>query len=125
MPGWEAEPGEYPVYAETDYAFTVSRGCFCPDAGVPIRVTVVDGEVVEAVYVGGGGRAGVEPGQTALGSGPPPLAELVERANDPDVALVEVTWPEGQDWPTEIFLDLDERAMDEEQRWVISDVEPS
>lgn len=50
-----AEPtvGTYPDFAPEDYAYTLVVSCFCPDAGTPVRVTVVDGEAVEAVYARG------------------------------------------------------------------------
>ena len=41
----------------TSYEFRYSRICFCTaEASGPFKVTVVDGAVKSAVYLGGGGR---------------------------------------------------------------------
>ncbi len=36
--------GTYPDFEPTDYEYTLLVSCYCPDAGVPIRVTVSDGK---------------------------------------------------------------------------------
>ena len=52
-------------FGPTDYAFTLQVSCFCPYAAVPVRVTVEDDRVVEAVFEKGGGRGGAKAGDPA------------------------------------------------------------
>ena len=35
---------------------------------------------------------------------------------------MDVTWPEGGDYPTEVYIDRDERMADEEIGYTLSDV---
>ena len=38
--------------------------------------------------------------------------------------MVKVEWPEGQDYPSSVFVDQDERMADEEIGYDVSDVVP-
>ena len=112
-------------FGPTDYAFTLQVSCFCPYAAVPVRVTVEDDRVVEAVFEKGGGRGGAKAGDPA-----PEFFELTiddiiaeaEAAEEAGAARVDVTWPEGGDYPTEVYIDRDERMADEEIGYTLSDV---
>jgi hypothetical protein len=119
-----AEPtvGTYPAFPYDDYTFTVSVGCFCPDAGQPIRITVVDGEATSAEWVKDKGHS----------DGPVPdywakltLATVIDATNDTSADEVDVTWPSGQDYPDSVRVDPDKMAIDEEVGYDVTDVVPS
>ncbi|MCL8024944.1 DUF6174 domain-containing protein [Nocardioides bruguierae] len=120
-----AEPtvGTYPGFGPTSYSYTLVVGCFCPDGGSPVRVTVVDDEVVSAVYLRGGGRGGVEKGQEAPAYRWVSLDDVIDAANDTEADQVVVDWPDGQDFPSAVAVDTDERMADEEISYQVRDVE--
>lgn len=118
------EPTEDPDgYGPTDYSYTLTLTCYCPDAGVPIRVTVADDEVVSAVYARSGGRGGAEAGQDVPLARVVTLDEVIAAASTPDAHRIEVDWPEGQDHPDSVSVDLSERVVDEEIGYLVADVE--
>jgi len=115
----EPTVGTYPAYPHDDYAFTVVVGCFCPDAGTPIRITVSDGVATTAEWVrpdGHGGRAVPDywAGLT--------MADVIDLANETDAYQVTVEWPEGQDHPDSVWVDRDQHMADEELGYTVSDV---
>lgn len=109
--------GTYPAFAHDDYTFTVVVACFCPDAGDPIRITVVGGEATEAAWVTG--HAGEEVPDYWAGL---TLADVIDAANDTDAATVTVEWPSGQEYPDSVWVDQDERMVDEELGYTIRNV---
>jgi hypothetical protein len=117
-----AEPtvGTYPDFEPDDYAYTLVVSCFCPDAGTPVRVTVVAGEAVEAVYAEDG--RGVKAGDQAPEFRRVTIDEVIEAANDTEAAMVKVKWPEGQDYPGSVYVDKDKLMADEEMGYLVSDV---
>lgn len=121
-PAPTAEPttGTYPAFAPADYAYTLSVSCFCVDAGAPVRITVVDGEVTDAVYTKDG--RGVDEGTQAPDYRRLTIEEIIAAANDTEAASVEVEWPQGQDYPSSVYVDQDEQMMDEEIGYAVSDV---
>lgn len=114
--------GTYPAYPETDYDFTVAVSCFCADAGVPIRVEVRDGKAVAASFVKKG--RGHAKGDPAPDYRRISLADIIDAANDTEAATVTVDWPEGQAYPSSVYVDQDEMMADEEIGYDVSDVEP-
>lgn len=112
--------GTYPDFAPEDYSYTLVVSCFCPDAGIPVRVTVVDGAAVEAVYAQRG--RGVKKGDPAPDYRRVTIDEVIEAANDTEAETVDVTWPDGQDYPTSVFVDQDKLMADEEVGYSVSDV---
>jgi hypothetical protein len=119
-PTEEPTVGSYPDFEPEDYAFTLVVSCFCPDAGTPVRVTVVDGEAVEAVYAQNG-RA-VKKGDPAPEFRWLTIDEVIEAANDTGADMVKVKWPEGQDYPGSVYVDQDRLTVDEEIGYLVSDV---
>ena len=106
-----------PGSAATDYAYTLRVNCFCPGAGAPIRVTVRDGEVADAVHTRRGGE--VEEWQRLT------IADIVEEAEEAradGAAQVDVQWPEGQDHPDSVYIDQDRNTIDDEIGYEISNV---
>lgn len=114
--------GSYPAFEAESYAYTLHVSCFCPDAGVPVRVTVTNGEVVDAVYgeKGPGHRAGdAAPDHRQL-----TINEIIDELNAAtDAETVRVVWPDEQDYPSEVSIDQSSRIADEEIGYLISDVE--
>ncbi|TIC84201.1 DUF6174 domain-containing protein [Nocardioides sp. GY 10127] len=123
-PSASASPtvGTYPAFGPKTYAYTLVVSCFCVDGGVPVRVTVEDGEVVSAVYLRGGGRGGVQKGDDAPDYRRLTLDDVIDAANDTDADRVDVVWPDGQDHPSSVAVDPDSRAVDEEVAYTVRDV---
>jgi hypothetical protein len=94
--------------------------CFCPDANTPMRITVVDDEVTEAVYTRGG--RGVTDGEPVPRARWTTIDDVIAAANDTDAERVEVDWPEGQDHPTSVTVDTSTRIADEGIGYALSDV---
>ena len=114
--------GSYPSFAPTDYRFTLRVTCFCPDAGVPVRVTVLDGEVSSAVY--DQRSAGFDRGEAAPDYRALTINQVIDELNAAvDAESVRVEWPEGQDYPSMVSIDRSARIADEEIGYRISDVE--
>lgn len=112
--------GTYPDFAPDDYAYTLAVTCFCADMGAPVRITVVDGAVTDATYTKDG--RGVRRGTQAPDYRRLTIDDVIEAANDTGAARVDVEWPEGQDHPTSVYVDTDERMADEEIGYALSDV---
>lgn len=113
----------WPAYGVEDYTYTLRVRCFCPDAGVPITVTVTDGKAVDAVLAtkGSGRPAGASAPEWARVT----INDVIEAANDTKADTIEVRWPAGQDYPTSVWVDRDTNAIDEEIGYTIRDVDPA
>ncbi|MGZ4454942.1 MAG: DUF6174 domain-containing protein [Nocardioides sp.] len=114
--------GTYPSFAPTDYAYTLSVSCFCADMGQPIRVTVAGGRVVKAVWLGDGRGPGQRAGDPAPRYRWITIDDVIDAANDTHADRVQVTWPAGQDWPSEVQVDPSRETADEEVGYSVSDV---
>ena len=120
-----AEPtvGTYPPYGPESYTYHLSVSCFCLGAGVPIKVTVEDGVVVNAVYLADdNGRSAVKKGDPADKTYWLTINDIIDAANNTQAASVEVDWPEGQDYPSSVYVDEDEQLIDEEVGYMLSNV---
>lgn len=122
IPTAEPTVGTYPSYEPEDYSYTLGVSCFCADAGAPIRVTVVDGEVTNAIYTGDG--RGTKEGDRADDFRWITINDVIDAANDTEAASVKVKWPDGQDYPSSVYVDQDELMVDEEVGYEITDVAP-
>ncbi|WP_028653362.1 DUF6174 domain-containing protein [Nocardioides halotolerans] len=129
-PSPTAEPtvGTYPEFGPTDYTFELTVTCFCIGGGAPVVVTVADGEVEAAVYGagGGGGRdGGIVEGAPAEQTFWMTINDVIEKANDTEAARVDVDWPDGQDYPSSVYVDGSEEIADDETGYTIANVEVS
>ncbi len=114
--------GSYPAFEAEDYAYTLEVSCFCPDAGVPIRVTVQDGETSNAVY--GQKGAAFQEGDAAPEYWELSINDIIEELNAAtDAEDVQVEWPDGQDYPTSVSIDQSSQIADEEIGYTISNVD--
>jgi hypothetical protein len=114
--------GTYPDFEPTDYDYTLLVSCYCPDAGVPIRVTVTDGNAAEAVYAQKG--SGFAKGDPVPDFRAKSINDVITEVNAATEAeSVTVEWPEGQDYPHKVYIDESSRIADEEIGYTISDVE--
>lgn len=122
------EPSEsgYPDFEPASYTYTLAVSCFCPDAGTPIAVTVVDNEVTQAVLAADGtGRGGGEKGDRAADYLWLTIDDIIDEARSAeagDAASVQVTWPEGQDYPSSVYIDRSKKMVDEEIGYTIAAV---
>jgi hypothetical protein len=114
--------GTYPSYPIDNYAYTLTVSCFCANAGEPIRVTVRNGKVVSTKWVkrGRGHKAGQPTGMTM-----PTINKIIDAINNRKVAQVDVTWPEGQEYPSAAYIDGSEQIADDEIGYTLSDVIPT
>lgn len=113
-------------FAPHDYDYTLTTACFCAYGGVPVRVSVRADSVVGAVFARGGGRGGAVRGEDAPEALALTVEDLLARAEEARAQgahEVRVRWPDGAAAPTEITIDRDERMVDEELGWTISDVD--
>lgn len=115
--GSEGSTTAWPDFAPTSYVYRLEVLCFCPLVG-PLRVTVEDGEVTSAIILGGEKKGEEAPDFARL-----TINDVIARANDPQVAEAEVTWPAGQAHPTTVAIDQIERATDDEVTYTIRDVQ--
>ena len=112
--------GTYPSFEPEDYTFQLIVSCFCVGAGVPIEVTVVDAQVVDAIYLGGG--RGSQAGEPADEYHWLTINDIIDAANETDAAQVTVDWPADQDHPSSVWVDQDLNTVDEEIGYEVSNV---
>lgn len=120
------DPPDDGGFAPSDYDFTLTTSCFCAYGGVPVRVSVRGDSVTTAVFARSGGRGGAVRGEAAPESLVLTIEDVLaraEEARDQGAAEVRVEWPDGSDHPTEVWIDRDERMVDEELGWTISRVD--
>jgi hypothetical protein len=115
--------GSYPEFAPADYSYLLTVSCFCAFAGSPVEVTVADAEVVGAVYTQDGtGRGEVHAGDPADKSYWLTINDVIAKANDTSADKVTVDWPDGQDYPSSVYVDPHKTMADEEIGYTIADV---
>jgi hypothetical protein len=120
--------GDYPAYPHADYTYDLEVLCFCPIGGQPIRVTVSDDKVTDAVFTTK--SPGIEKGGEAKEEWLRlTIDDVLREAADPAYDEVEVEWPEmgagGADHPDQVAIDRMSNAIDDEVTYVISNVQPS
>ncbi|CAN5316926.1 MAG: DUF6174 domain-containing protein [Nocardioides sp.] len=108
--------GSYPAFDEPNYSFTVAASCFCAGRG-PVRITVVAGEVADAVMVHPKRDGEVVPDYRLV-----TIDDVIDAANDTSAASVDVDWPTDQAWPDSVYVDPDLMAVDEEIGYTITEV---
>lgn len=113
-PAAEPTVGTYPPFEADDYAYTLHVQCFCLGSEDGIRVTVRNGEVVDARL--GDQAVQAEPFRRLT------INDVIDAANDTDAAQVDVRWPAGQDYPRSVWIDRSKRIADEEIGYQITDV---
>ena len=113
----------WPAYQPDDYTFTLRVTCYCPDAGAPVTVTVADGKVTDAVFARQGWGHPV--GAPAPKWMQVTINDVIDAANDKRADSVTVRWPDGQDYPNSVWVDLDKNMADEERGYTIRNVELS
>ncbi len=101
----------------TDYAFDVSRVCYCQFRG-DVRVTVKDGVITGVTELASEVARDPDTFRTIDG-----LFDLVQDAYDRDAHEVQVDFDPDRGYPTRIWIDYVEMMMDEEMGFtLLSDV---
>ena len=114
-----ADDRGYPDFEPADYVYRLEVLCYCPQIGA-VRIEVKDGKVVSATSVGDG--RGVTKGAQAPDFARLTINDIIAIANDPTVDEVEVTWPDGQDYPSVVDVDRLANAVDDEVTYTIKAV---
>ncbi len=113
-------------FGPTDYDYTLVASCYCAYAAVPVRVSVREDRVVSAVFAADGhGRHAVTEGEDApefLRLSIEDVIAQVEEAEAAGAHEVTVDWPETSDHPLSVWIDREERMVDEEIGYTLSDV---
>ena len=102
----------------TDYDYTGAWSCFCPQEYLAEVAVTVRGGVVTSVEFAGEEFTVVLP----LPERFVPVEELFALLQDAvrrNAARIEVSYDERYGYPTELFIDYDERMADEETRFVM------
>jgi hypothetical protein len=102
-----------------DYAFTVTRLCFCPSTD-PLEVTVVDGVATQVTDAG-------EPLDPAQIQGIPTTipALFATVAANADAAAMTVEWDQVFGFPSSISVDSIENAIDDEFGITVTSFRPA
>lgn len=116
--------GDHPAYPVADYTYDLEVQCFCPAVGQPVRVTVADGAVVDAVWTKNGqghakGDAATEEWLRLS------INDILTEAADPKWDEVEMDWPAGLDHPDRVSIDRMKNAMDDEVTYLLTNVTPA
>ena len=97
----------------TSYVYGLERVCYCPEvAQGPVKVTVQDGVVEGRAYVSSDTAVGPEfnelfPAVTGL-------FDLIEQAIEVAAFRIEVTYDPATGLPVDVFINYDQRVVDEE-----------
>jgi major membrane immunogen (membrane-anchored lipoprotein) len=112
----------WPHYDVDDYTYRLRTMCFCANRGDPVIVTVRDGKAIDAVYAhrGWGHAAGDSAAYWMRLS----VNDVIDAANDQHADQVRVRWPDGQAYPSSVWVDPDAGAADEEIGYSIGDLTP-
>lgn len=102
------------------YTITIERMCFCPDVG-PYEVTVEDGEAVSVTKDGDD----VPLDDASLATWPLTVEDLFAEGDEAERTADEVTivYDETLGYPTKIFIDRIENAIDDEMSYVVRDLQ--
>jgi hypothetical protein len=123
-PTQEPTVGTFPPFEPTDYSFELTVQCFCMGSGTPIEISVVNSEVVGAVYAEDDtGRGGTTAGDPADHLFWLTINDVITKANDTEADHVEVDWPQGQDYPNRVFVDGSKNLADDEVGYEIRNVQ--
>ena len=110
---------DYPEFAPQDYVYRLEVLCYCPQVGA-VRVKVAGGKVASATTLGGG--RGARKGAPAPDFARLTINQVIAMANSPKPDKVEVTWPDGQDYPSVVEVDHVANATDDEVTYTIKRV---
>jgi hypothetical protein len=105
-----------------DYDYVLRHNCFCQLGGVPVRVSVRNGVVVDLVLQSSGQPLSLSwadqyPSVTGLFA-------LLQEAIDRDADLVDAIYDAQYGLPIDIWVDYDWRLADEERGYEVSSFRP-
>ena len=95
-----------------DYSFVFDRSCFCALIG-PVRLTVEDGELVDAEALEGSTAPGTRPPLEQFETIDGLLARL-DTTLDQEPVVFEVEYDPTYGYPTRVQIDISEQIADEE-----------
>ena len=107
----------------TNYTYRAAWRCFClPEYVALVDVQVVSGQVTGTEF-GEAGFSGDVPSPQRFGA-VTDLFAFIEDAFEQGAARVDVEYDPMLGYPTEVFVDYDERIIDEEQGFTVSTLVP-
>jgi hypothetical protein len=94
----------------TDYTYVYSRVCECPASWLePARVTVRNGEVVEAVNVNDGAARNIDRMPTI-----DDLFQMIIEAFDEEAEVIDIRYDTKLYYPLDMLIDDDRQTVDDE-----------
>lgn len=105
-----------------DYDYVLRQRCYCQLGGVPVRVSVRRGVVVDLVIESSG-----QPLSLSWADVFPPVSGLfamLQDAIDHDAYVVDAIYDDLYGVPVDIWLDYDRHVADEERGYEVADFRP-
>jgi len=106
----------------TSYNYVVSNDCFCVLGGVPVEVSVRNGQVVSVVYVSTG--APLAPDLASLYHDVDGLFDLIDDAIQQRAHRVDAVYDSQYGYPSNVFIDYRANTADEEFGFRVSSLTP-
>ncbi|MGQ0766443.1 MAG: DUF6174 domain-containing protein [Gemmatimonadota bacterium] len=103
----------------TDYEYVLRQNCYCILGGQPVRVTVRQGQMTQAILISTG-----QPVPANLRAGfltVDQLFDLLEDAINQRAHNIRVTYDDDLGFPVDFFIDYSEQIADEERGYVATD----
>lgn len=116
----EAAELRWEAFEPQSYSYAIERQCFCADRGRgPVRLTVVNGAVVEAVYIADGEPLTDE--QRGWFPAVEGLFDILRDAIDRDAHEIRVQYDPVSGVPTDFWIDYEDFVADEELGFVVTE----
>jgi hypothetical protein len=121
----EANRTKFASMAGADYTIVVQRNCFCtPEATQPARLTVRGGAIVGVTRLATG-EAGSADGYKTVAELFDYVANALQGRRSGNVAEVRVSYDAQYGYPNDVWVDQSYQIADEEQGYVLRDLQPA
>jgi hypothetical protein len=106
----------------SSYNYVVSNNCFCVLGGVPVEVSVRNGQVISVVYASNG--VPLAPDLASLYHDVDGLFDLIDDAIRQRAHRVNALYDSQYGYPSDVFIDYQANAIDEEFGFRVSALTP-
>jgi hypothetical protein len=104
-----------------DYDYVRTWNCFCAHRGMPLRISVRNGQATSITVVTTGQSLAVEYPERETIEG---LFRIVADAYASGAARVDVEYDQAHHYPRRVWIDHSTQAADEEEGWQIESFTP-